>query len=134
MIFDNPIFKSWYTDTVDIYLVVPVKKGNLDMQERQKINSVPIACRVYSPAKNSPSMKDTAARMQSSEKLACDLSVDIRAGDELQIVRGGNLCQANQPERYFAGRPVSYLDPVGGILSGLQHKEVGLLEDNIIGR
>lgn len=134
MIFDNPIFKTWYTDTADIYRVVPVKKGNLDTQERQKVNSAPVPCRVYSPAKNGPSMKNTAARAQSSEKMACDLSADIRAGDELLIVRGGNLGQANQPERYFAGHPVPYLDPVGGVLTGLQHKEVGLLADNIIGR
>ena len=66
MIFDNPIFKTWYTDTVDIYRVVPVKKGNLDTQERQKVNPVPVPCRVYSPAKNGPSMKSTAARTQSS--------------------------------------------------------------------
>lgn len=134
MIFNNPIFKNWYTDTADIYRVVPVKKGNLDTQERQKVNPSPILCRIYSPAKGGPSMKNTAAREQSSEKMACDLSVDIRAGDELLIVRGGNLGHANQPERYFAGHPVDYYDPVGGALTGLQHKEVGLLADNLIGK
>ncbi len=134
MMFDNPIFQNWYTDTADIYRVVTVNHGNLDKQERQKVNDSPVPCRVYHSSKNGPGMKNTAAREQSSEKMSCDLAVDIRAGDELMIVRGGNLCQANQPERYFAGRPVSYLDPVGGVLTGLQHKEVGLLADNIIGR
>lgn len=134
MIFDNPIFRSWYTDTADIYRVVPVKKGNLDTQERRKVNASPVPCRVYRPEKGGPSMKGTAAREQSSEKMACDLNVDIRAGDELQIVRGGKFGYANPPERYFAGQPTAYYDPVGGALTGLQHKAVGLLADNIIGK
>ena len=79
-------------------------------------------------------MTGTAAREQSAEEMACDLSVDILAGDELMIVRGGNLGYTNRPERYIAGEPVAYYDPVGGVLTGLQHKEVGLLKDNIIGR
>lgn len=78
-------------------------------------------------------MEKNAARKQSSEKMSCDLSVDIRAGDEILIVRGGNLGHANKPERYFTGNPVQYYDPVGGALTGLQHKEVGLLMDNVIG-
>ena len=78
-------------------------------------------------------MTGTASRVRSVEKLACDLSVDIRAGDELEVIRGGNLGHASRPERYFAGAPASYYDPVGGALTGLQHKEVGLLRDVIIG-
>lgn len=134
MIFNNPIFSSWYTDTVDIYRVVTVPNGNLDRQERQKINDAPVPCRIYKPEKGGPNMTNTAARERSSEKLGCDLTVDIQAGDELMIVRGSNLGYKNKPERYFAGSPVQYYDPVGGALTGLQHKEVGLLMDNIIGR
>ena len=72
--------------------------------------------------------------MKYYEKLTEIPAGELRETVQLLIVRGGNLCQANQPERYFAGHPVPYLDPVGGVLTGLQHKEVGLLEDNIIGR
>ena len=133
MILNNPIFSTWYTDTADIYRTVPVKEGNLTRQERQKVNTSPVPCRIYRPEKGPPAMEKTAARKQSSEKMSCDLSVDIRAGDEILIVRGGNLGHANKPERYFAGSPVQYYDPVGGALTGLQHKEVGLLMDNIIG-
>lgn len=132
MLFDNPIFAGWYTDTVDIFRVVPVQRGNIDAQERQKINASPVPCRVYTPSKDGPVMTDTAARERAGEKLACDLSVDIQAGDELQIIRGGKLGYANAPERYFAGAPVMYYDPVGGALTGLQHKEVGLLKDEIV--
>lgn len=132
MLFNNPIFAGWYTDTVDIYRVVPVTKGSLTTQERRKVNDEPIPCRIYSASKSSPSMTDNAARVRGEDKLACDLDVDIRAGDELQVVRGGNLGHANQTERYFAGEPQSYYDPVGGALTGLQHKEVGLLLENIV--
>ena len=133
MLVDNPIFSAWYTDTMDIYRAVPVKQGNITVQEKQKVNAQPIPCRIYMPQKDGPVMSRTSSRERSSEKLGCDLNVDIRAGDELFIIRGGALGYQNQPERYFAGNPVSYYDPVGGALTGLQHKEVGLLKDNLIG-
>ena len=47
MIFDNPIFRNWYTDTMDIYRVVSVEEGNVDRQERKKVNDAPIPCRIY---------------------------------------------------------------------------------------
>ncbi len=134
MIFDNPIFRTWYTDTVDVYRVLPTSNGGIDRQERVKVNPSPIPCRVYHLEKGGPNITNNAARERSSEKLACDLSADIRAGDELMVIRGGSLGHDNPPERYFAGNPASYYDPVGGALTGLQHKEVGLLMDNIIGR
>lgn len=133
MILNNPIFSTWYTDTADIYRTASVKEGNLTRQERRKVNASPVPCRVYHPEKSPPAMEKPAARERSAEKMACDLSVDIRAGDELFIVRGGNLGHTNKPERYFAGSPVQYYDPVAGALTGLQHKEVGLLMDNVIG-
>ena len=58
--------------------------------------------------------------------------MDIQAGDELMIVRGGNLGYTNQAERYFAGGPQRYYDPVGGALTGLEHQAVGLLKDEIV--
>ena len=119
MIFNNPIFGNWYTDTVDIYRVVTVSHGNLDRQERQKINAAPVPCRIYHTEKGGPNMTSTTARERSSEKL---------------VVRGGNLGYEGRQERYFAGNPVQYYDLVGGALTGLQHKEVGLLMDNVIGR
>ncbi len=133
MLSDNPIFSGWYTDAMDIYRTESVKKGNVTAQGRKKINSIPIPCRIYSPKKDGPVMTGNASKERASEKLSCDLNVDIRAGDELLIIRGGMLGYGNQPERYFAGNPVNYYDPVGGALTGLQHKEVGLLKDNLIG-
>ena len=128
----NPIFASWYTDTVDVWRVVPVLSGNITTQERQQVGTA-IPCRVYNSQKNGPNMTDTAGRVQSTDKLACDNDVDIQPGDELQVPRGGNIGQTATPERYFAGNPQHYYDPVGNSMTGIDHQEVGLLMQNIIG-
>lgn len=36
MLFDNPIFSGWYTDTVDIYRVVTEQQGNISSQVRNE--------------------------------------------------------------------------------------------------
>lgn len=131
MLFDNPIFKNWYTDLMDICRVVSVKDGNITRQERKKM-AEKIPCRVYHTGTGSPSITDNAARTRGEDKLSCDLSVNIQAGDELQVIRGGNIGRNDRSERYFACPPQSYYDPVGGALTGLEHKEVTLLRDNII--
>lgn len=131
MIFDNPIFANWYTDTVDVYRVVNTATGNIDTQTRQQVGSS-IPCRIHNSQKNGPSMQDGAARANSTDKLSCDVNADIREGDELMVTRGGALGIQNQPERYFAGNPQRYYDPVGGALTGLQHMEVGLLMQEIV--
>lgn len=131
MIFNNPIFSSWYTDTVDVYRVVSTAEGNIDTQERRKVGSA-IPCRIYNSQKSGPSMQDGAARVNSTDKLSCDVNSDIREGDELLVTRGGALGIQNQPERYFAGNPQRYYDPVGGALTGLEHMEVGLLMQEIV--
>lgn len=132
MLFDNPIFKGWYTDTMDIYRAGAVCKGNVTIQERQKVNCDPVRCRVYSSKRDGPVMGKTASSERATEKLSCDLSVDIMAGDELRVIRGGALGIRGEPVRYFAGSPQAYHDPVGGALTGLEHKEIGILLDNTV--
>lgn len=131
MLFDNPIFANWYTDTVSIYRASDTKVGNVTKKQRNLV-AEHIPCRMYSVKKSGPSMRGTAAQSISDDKLSCDISVDIKAGDELQVIRGGGLGMKNQSERYFAGKPQKYHDPVGGALSGLEHQEIGLLMENII--
>ena len=128
----NATFSGWYTDIVDVYRVVNSTAGNITRQERQQVGKA-IPCRVYSSQKNGPNMTDNAARVSSTDKLACDIATDIRAGDELLVTRGGALRRGGEPERYFAGNPQHYYDPVGGALTGLEHLEVGLLMENIVG-
>lgn len=124
-------FDGWYTDLVDVYRVVNTTTGNIDTQARQQVGGA-IPCRVYSSQKNGPSMQDGAARVNSTDKLSCAVDVDIRAGDELLVTRGGALGRGGEPERYFAGNPQHYYDPVGGALTGLEHLEVGLLMQEIV--
>ena len=131
MLFDNPVFEGWYTDSMDVYRNVDVSSGNLDGKKRRLVQEK-IPCRIYSVKKNGPRMRQTAAMTDSVDKLACDLSVEIKAGDELHVVRGGMLGVQGDPERYFADRPHPYYDPVGGVLSGLEHQEVALLTKEII--
>ena len=126
------IFSSWYTDTVDVYRVVNGTSGNLTTQERKQVGKA-IPCRVYSTQKNGPSMTDNAAQVNSTDKLSCAVDTDIQAGDELFVIRGGAIGRGTTPERYFAGNPQHYYDPVGGALTGLEHLEVGLLMNEIIG-
>ena len=125
------IFSSWYTDTVDVYRVVNKTSGNVTTQEREQVGKA-IPCRVYNSQKNGPTMTDNAARVTSNDKLACAVGTDIRQGDELLVTRGGALGRGTAPERYFAGNPQHYYDPVGGALTGLEHLEVGLLMQEVI--
>lgn len=131
MLFDNPIFEGWYTDLMDVYRAISTKDGSISRQERRKV-AEGIPCRVYHTGTGSPSITDDAARSRGEDKLSCDLEVDLCAGDELHVIRGGNLGRANQAERYLAGSPQDFYDPVGGSLTGLEHKEVVLLRDNLI--
>lgn len=132
MLFDNPIFSDWYTDSLSIFRNVDVTHGNMDRKERCLLREG-IPCRIYSVKKNGPRMRQTAAISDSVDRVACDLGVDIQAGDEIHIVRGGMLGTGGRPERYFADRPHPFFDPVGGGLSGLEHQEAVLLTEEIIG-
>jgi hypothetical protein len=131
MLFDNPIFENWYTDSMSISRNVAYKVGNIDKKKREELYK-DIPCRIYSTKRTSPSMKDTAATATAMDKVACDVSVDLKVGDMLMIVRGGALGSNREPERYFAGLPQPFYDPVGGVLSGLEHQEAVLLMDEVI--
>lgn len=63
MLFDNPIFKNWYTDLMDVCRVVPVKDGNVTRQERKKV-AEKVPCRVYHTGTGSPSITDNARQDQ----------------------------------------------------------------------
>lgn len=129
----NSIFEnSWYTDTVDIYRVSPVLSGSITTQEWQEI-ATGVRCRVYRSQINGLNPTDTAARTQSTDKLSCVNGIDIRPGDRLMVTRGGALGSGNEPERYFAGNVQHYYDPLGGVVTGLAHQEVGLMLEQIAG-
>lgn len=118
---------DWYTDLMDVYRTAPVKDGNLTRHERAKVlEKVP--CRIYQSDNKPISMSQTASSVVQNDHLACDVSVDIRAGDELIITRGGKLGRSGPTVRAFASDPNLYYEPFGAIMPGLAHQEIRLME------
>lgn len=123
------MLSSWYTDLMDIYRVTDTG-GAVTRQTLTLIQS-DVPCRVYSSQTNNLAINPTAATANKNDKLSCGVDVDVRAGDTLMITRGGALNRGRAPVRYIASQPQAFFDPVGGALTGLEHLEVGLKEDNV---
>ena len=121
-------WQDWYTDTMDVWRNVSAKDGNLTRQERQQVLTG-IPCRIYQSDSKPISMSQTASSVSQNDRLACDVSVDIRAGDELIITRGGKLGRQSPTVRAFASDPNLYYEPFGAIMPGLAHQEIRLLEE-----
>lgn len=118
---------DWYTDTMDIYRVQDMQDGALTRHERQQVRTG-IPCRVYQSDNKPINMTTTAADVQQNDHLACDISIDVRAGDELIITRGGRLGRTGPVIRAFAADPNLYYEPFGAIMPGLAHQEIRLLQ------
>jgi hypothetical protein len=123
------LFETWYTDTVDVYRTVTGKTGSISRETREKVNSRPIRCRVYSTQISGGNPQNTAAVDRKEDKLACPVGTDIQTDDELIVTRGGGL-YGTTTERYIAGKPQTFYDPVGYAKTGIAHMEIGLLADN----
>lgn len=121
-------FQDWYTDRMDIYRVAQRREGALTVNQRVK-TAENVPCRIYRSGLHGPRMQSTAAYTESGDdKLQCDNAVDIRAGDELLIRRGGGLGMKIPEVRAFAGDPVRYCEPFGAVVPGLAHQELALLQ------
>ena len=110
-------WNDWYTDLMEIRRTETVKDGQLSRKER-KVVCTGVPCRVYRSQDKPLTMTKTAANVQKTDKLACDIDVDIKPGDELVIHRGARLGHSVQ-EMYY--------EPFGAVLPGLAHQEVVLL-------
>lgn len=120
-------FLDWYTDSMDIYRVTQDKSGAVVRNSRTRVfQNVP--CRIYMDSHPTPSMKRQAADFSQTMKIACANDVDIRAGDEIIITRGGRLGHTSEMARAFAGEPHKYYEPFGAVLPGLEHQEIALLQ------
>lgn len=122
---------GWYTDTFDVYRVVQTVSGALTKQSRKQVGDG-IACRIYEDSAKPVNMTGQAAEIRQNSKLACANEVDIRAGDELIIHRGGGLGRVAFDIRAFAGEPHYYFEPFGAIIPGLAHQEIVLLQQERI--
>ena len=122
---------SWYTDTVDVYRTEQKMSGALSTQSRVQVGSG-ILCRIYEDSAKPIAMTGQAAEIKQTSKLACANEVDIRAGDELIIHRGGALGVATFNTRAFAGDPHYHFEPFGAVIPGLAHQEIVLLQQERI--
>ena len=118
---------DWYTDTVDVYRVRDIMAGNLTRHERVQV-SAGIPCRIYQSDNKSISISQTASSVSQNDHMACDISVDIQAGDELLIHRGGRLGRPGPTIPAFAADLNLYYEPFGAIIPGLAHQEIRLLQ------
>ena len=120
-------WQDWYTDLMDIYRVQATQDGTLTRHERVQV-SASVPCRIYQGDNKPIRMSQTASSVRQNDHLACGISVDIRAGDELIITRGGRLGRPGPTIRAFASDPNLYYEPFGAILPGLAHQEIRLME------
>lgn len=120
-------FDAWYTDTVDVWRVVPDESKALISNSREQVLTA-VPCRVYRSGKKAIQMQQTAANINQEDSLACGLDVDIRPGDELIIHRGAGIGRNFANIRAFASDPNYYPEPVGNIMGGLAHQEIHLLQ------
>ena len=120
-------WQDWYTDLMDIYRVQATQDGTLTRHERVQV-SAGVPCRIYQSDNKPIRMSQTASSVSQNDHLACGISVDIRAGDELIITRGGRLGRRGPTIRAFASDPNLYYEPFGAILPGLAHQEIRLME------
>ena len=120
-------FSDWYTDTVDIWRVTPTTTNGLTTNTRERI-CTGIPCRIYQSDNQPINMDQAAAHVKQADRLMCDTSVDIRAGDQLIIHRGAGLGKTAQDIRAFAADPNLYFEPFGAVLPGLAHQEIRLLQ------
>lgn len=120
-------FSDWYTDTVDIWRVTATTTNGLTTNTREQIYTG-IPCRIYQSDNQPINMDQSAAHVKQADRLMCDTSVDIRAGDQLIIHRGAGLGKTAPDIRAFAADPNLYFEPFGAVIPGLAHQEIRLLQ------
>lgn len=125
-------FQDWYTDTVDVWRVTPTTTNGLTTNALQQLYTG-IPCRIYQSDNQPINMDQAAAHVKQADRLMCDTSVDIRAGDQLIIHRGAVLGKTSPDIRAFAADPNLYFEPFGAVIPGLAHQEIRLLQQERVG-
>ena len=120
---------NWYTDLFDAYRVTQTTEGGIVKNERVKVLS-DVPCRVYSNPNADIQMNEQAATTSAGNTLACDIDIDIHAGDEIIVRRAARIRPTPvSVKRYFAGEPNDLPEPLGGIVADLTHKQVALYNE-----
>lgn len=123
---------DWYTDTVDIWRVTPTTTNGLTTNTLTELYTA-VPCRVYQSDNQPINMDQSASYVKQADRLMCDTSVDIRAGDQLIIHRGAVLGKTSPDIRAFAADPNLYFEPFGAVIPGLAHQEIRLLQQERVG-
>ena len=116
---------NWYTDLFAVYRNIKNEKLGVTNTER-KLISKDNKCRIYRKSKPSLNTTPQAAELSISDSLICDINIDIKAGDEIRVIRGYFINRNKDKEAniYIAGLPVDYYTPYGGQSPDIQHKEL----------
>lgn len=124
-------FADWYTDTVDIWRTTSTTTDSLTINTLTQLYTA-VPCRIYRSDSQPIQMQQAAAYVKQNDRLMCDLSVDIQAGDQLIIHRGAGLGRTSPDIRAFAADPNRYDEPFGAVIPGLAHQEIRLMQQEIV--
>jgi hypothetical protein len=121
----NP-YNSWYTDTFSIYREQASSGIGLDTKQEVLVVA-DLPCRMYQHSKSQlKAGNEDVGAFDSNSMLACGINVDVRSGDKLKIIVGGSVGKPQPPVDFFAGEIATFLEPFGGVMPALEHKEVPL--------
>lgn len=117
---------QWYTDLFNVYRVQQVTNLGITTDKRILVTENQRG-RIYRKSGSQLNNQLQAAELNINDNLMCDINVDIKAGDLIEVSRGYFIGKFNgNKEQYIAGEPVDYYIPFGGISPDLEHKQVQL--------
>lgn len=121
--------RAWYTDLFKVYRSQQETKLGVTGNMQRVLISKNNRGRIY--RKSSPSLQTSpqASELQFNDQLMCDTELDIRAGDEIVVLRGffiGKCHENDNGQVYIAGEPADYYTPFGGVAPDVEHKQVPL--------
>lgn len=120
---------NWYTDKFSVYRNLITETMGVSDTKRKLISKDNFG-RIYRKSKPSLNTTPQAAQLQITDSLICDIDVDIKAGDEIWVLRGWSINKIKNEKKqvniYIAGEPVDYYTPYGGVSPDISHKEVQL--------
>lgn len=119
--------KQWYTDLFKVFRSVQVDKLGVTENTKRILISKDNCGRVY--RKSSPNLTNNpqASELSFNDQLMCETDLDIRAGDEIVVLRGYFIGKCNnEGDVYIAGEPADYYTPFGGVAPDVEHKQVPL--------
>ena len=117
---------QWYTDLFNVYRVQQITNLGITTDKRILVTENQRG-RIYRKSGSQLNNQLQAAELTINDNLMCNIDVDIKAGDLIEVSRGYFIGKFNgNKEQYIAGEPVDYYVPFGGISPDLEHKQVQL--------